>query len=735
MRISDRPTTAATLGLNLIKRQIIDATQRPGFRSLILSPCSLHRQGYTFSIKLSAREMSTEQLRQPVDAARRLFLGKIDRIILKHGVAEKDIAALFQRFNDREIGLQDFNRPNIEIVFRGNQPKSPTQVLTLTTPVATASLAAQAPVQPHTTPSEQPIKAVPVAAKPQTPADLLAAGNRLKKQASQNPGNLPTAEIKAWIASAKERIAAYQAELGSGPSHNWTETLIAQRVTFADLVETLNKLEKKIGLSPAAISLPRYVAPSKPTRAQAWYKQQNFTPRRAPNRPRPAVTAEIPGEFPARVVVKLLNIPIYVAGTRGELVYSRGKAIGILPNYFALPSADIVEVFDTGIKLEDELRSFQVFCAYRFLIESAPRLLAAIAEGQIFHYLGHRLMTPGVEMVSANERLGWYFPQGRVSSDELPPLRDSGVGFRLTVDGFNKNWTPAQLVKAMAKQPPQAILIEKERPTTFPPAIQGERLNYLEIWESKLHGSKVGFIEDKVVGFLPNQLTTDPYASSPMVVDTGINSITRGFTYRVYCEQEFLTKIAPRLHKAIANKELFHLGEYSKFGDTYRIVAREAFDNYSLRANLPAEDYLRLAGSADATFSLTVEGFNKEWTVVQLVRAMASDKLRAVPVEQTTAPQPQADKPARPANLQTSDQLISVIADIRLINWECDQGQISELAASVRLAAINTQELRAWFEYLTKDRNLAREYDNCNWGSNLRDALQILNDFHVRYPR
>ena len=731
MRISDKPTTT-NLGLSLVKRQIIAATQRPGFRSLAIAPCTLHRQGYSFSITTYTGGMETEQLREPLNAARQLFQGKVEKIILKKGVKEEDLAALFQRLTDREISLQDFNRPNIEITFRGKQPTAETPVLKLTPTVITSSQAvAKTIVEPIIAPPIQTAAAVP---SPQTPADLLAAGNRLKKQASQNPGNPPTAEIEAWIASAKERLAAYQTELGPGPKHNWTETLIAQRVTFADLVEAMRKLEAKLGQTPTEINLPGYVPEA---RGKAWYKQPKFEPRRAPTRPRPAAPAvpvEKSEESPARVVAQLFGNHCYIAGVRGELAYFEGKIIGILPSHLALPNDDIVEVFDTGARLEDETRSFRVFCSYQFMTDYAQSLFNAIANGESFHYNYSHLLKVGVEMVSATERIGQYIPQGTISSDEIPALRDSTGTFQLTVKYFSKDWTVSQLVEALAKQPPQAIPVEKERPI-FPQAIQGERLNYLEIWESKLHGSKVGFIEDKVVGFLPNQLTTDPYAFSPMVVDTGINSITRGFTYRVYCEQEFLTKIAPRLHKAIINKELFHLGEYSKFGDTYRIVAREAFDNYPLRANLLAEDYLRLAGSADATFSLTVEGFNKEWTVVQLVRAMASNKLRAVPVEQTTAPQAQADKPPRPAKLQTRDQLISVIADIRRINWDCDQGEISELAASVMLAAINTQGLRVWFEYLTMDNNLAKEYDYCNWDSQLRDALQILNDFNARYPR
>lgn len=574
------------------------------------------------------------------------------------------------------------------------------------------------PTKPPVPPKQEAPAATP---KLTTPTDLLTAGNRLKKQASQNPGNPPTAEIKAWIASAKERIAAYQTELGPGPKHNWTETLIAQLTTFADLVETMNKLEKKIGLSPSAISLPRYVAPSKPTGAQAWYKQPKFEPRRAPTRPRPAAPVEKSGESPARVVAQLFGNHCYIAGVRGELAYFEGKIIGILPSHLALPNDDIVEVFDTGARLEDETRSFRVFCSYQFMTDYAQSLFNAIATGESFHYNYSHLLKVGVEMVSATERIGQYIPQGTISSDEIPALRDSTGTFQLTVKYFSKDWTVSQLVEALAKQPPQAIPVEKERPI-FPQAIQGERLNYLEIWESKLHGSKVGFIEDKVVGFLPNQLTTDPYAISPMVVDTGINSITRGFTYRVYCEQEFLTKIAPRLHKAITNKELFHLGEYSKFGDTYRIVAREAFDNYPLQANLPAEDYLRLAGSADATFSLTVEGFNQEWTVVQLVRAMARDKLRAVPV--------QTNKPARPDNCRTDEQLTSIIGNIRLINSDFATKDISRAQALEGLAPFNNPNLRAWLEYLAQKGRLQAEHRSLyNWCANLVEAVDILKNW------
>jgi hypothetical protein len=157
----------------------------------------------------------------------------------------------------------------------------------------------QKPIEP-TKPPVPPKQEAPTAtSKLTTPTDLLTAGNRLKKQANQNPNNLPKAEIEAWIASAKERIAAYQTELGPGPKHNWTETLIAQRVTFSDLVELFNKLQSKIGDAPTKINLPIYV---NPTVQGAWDRQQRVKDQQPPPQPRPVRIAARPAADLAKPV-------------------------------------------------------------------------------------------------------------------------------------------------------------------------------------------------------------------------------------------------------------------------------------------------------------------------------------------------------------------------------------------------------------------------------------------------
>ncbi|MFA4967586.1 MAG: hypothetical protein WC624_05140 [Candidatus Margulisiibacteriota bacterium] len=105
-------------------------------------------------------------------------------------------------------------------------------------------------------------EATPAAATPKltTPAELLSEGGRLRKQVNRNLGHLSDelkSQIEKWITNTQKAIPTYQAELGSD---KWTKKLIDQQVTLVGLIEVLNILQVKLGITPTRIDLPCYIA-------------------------------------------------------------------------------------------------------------------------------------------------------------------------------------------------------------------------------------------------------------------------------------------------------------------------------------------------------------------------------------------------------------------------------------------------------------------------------------------
>ncbi|MFA4843671.1 MAG: hypothetical protein WC632_01815 [Candidatus Margulisiibacteriota bacterium] len=550
----------------MVKQRLLNIIRKPGFRSITISPYSLHRLGYSFALTIfDGNGMVKDQLKEPYETARQLFREKVEKIVIKRGAKPEDIAALFFRLDDARLSLHDFSS-KIEVVYRP-QPSEQNQAAVPQTAKPVVKQTELLPPVPQTiiprpanvTPSfsynydslvyacesaaqtfhpdrhyvfsqfiengkvlsgwidyltqgngdnlrivyrikpsqeqlamlikalretaqmirqhpamkaaAQPAKAptpeVKLVGAPLTPADLLAAGGKLKKQANQNPNNIPKAEIEAWIATAKEKLSAYQGELGPGPRHNWTEALITQRVTFADLVEAMHKLETKLGGTPTEINLPRYVDPAA---RNAWDRQQRVETRQPPQlaarpAPRQAVASRdsIAPLSPPRSG-RAWGKQFFVAGIYGRFVDVLGeKSDHFLPNQLSHTTLDYGYFVDTGITLLGHERPLKVYCTQTFLEVTADFLLKAIADGQIFHRKDSLSLNPEEELIFATEHFGSYYPQGAMSAKTL--VRGFDFPFRLTVEEFLKEWTAKDLIRAMAQRPLRAVGIEKEAET------------------------------------------------------------------------------------------------------------------------------------------------------------------------------------------------------------------------------------------------------------------------------
>ncbi|MDD5594560.1 MAG: hypothetical protein PHG97_07475, partial [Candidatus Margulisbacteria bacterium] len=96
MRIDSKPPVSPASGIDSVKQRLLSTIRKPGFRSVTISPYTLHRQGYSLSLTIfDGNGMVKEQLREPYETARKLFREKIEKIVIKRGAKPEDITALF----------------------------------------------------------------------------------------------------------------------------------------------------------------------------------------------------------------------------------------------------------------------------------------------------------------------------------------------------------------------------------------------------------------------------------------------------------------------------------------------------------------------------------------------------------------------------------------------------------------------------------------------------------------
>ncbi|MFA6169688.1 MAG: hypothetical protein WCW67_01550 [Candidatus Margulisiibacteriota bacterium] len=431
--------------------------------SIIISPASLYRQLYTFNLAfISSNGRDTQQLREPFEAAARLFR-QVEKIVIKRGAKAEDIAALFERLNNKTSNLRDFSRPNIEIVFRPQRVEQAPATIPQTAPIPQPPLPRPEVEKPA--PAPQPPKATVQEAKPEptppapklTPDALFFEGKWIFREGLtfENWSAIkPRAEN--WITRAKAEIENYKTQIGPN-GRGWTQGLLTERGTICKIAETISKFQRAIGLPLEEIEIPHY---------------RGGSVDRLPKTASPATPAE-----PVKSDLLSQVKPGYIdgfrrtfAGESGTIVHFRGGEDGLLLD--RLTHSDRLEYgefIDTGFILG----IYKVCCTKEFLTEVAPALLKAILTGQVFQLENHRFNYAfGRETIFAVEKIGaHYHPQGGMSVagyERASAYAGREFSFRLTVEGLPQEWTARDLIHHMAQWPLRAVAAEKVTKPTRP---------------------------------------------------------------------------------------------------------------------------------------------------------------------------------------------------------------------------------------------------------------------------